>query len=149
MQSHGDGSPVEDAVAYLVEKYPRTEELSNARLKFMVYLADWKSAIERGCQITSLTWEFGEYGPYNPDLARLTENREDLSSSRRKYPGLEDAEREILDFVIAAAEKKSFTELTKLVYSTHPFITQLRYAKFDLAALAQDYERIKPLFRGR
>ena len=134
-----------DIVDYLRKRYPRPEELSKARLKIMVYLADWKSAIERGRQITPLTWEFGEYGPYNPNLARLIENREALSSTRRKYPALGDAERGILDFAVATVEKKSFAELTKLVYSTHPFITQPRYTKFNLPELARDYERIKPL----
>ena len=80
-------------------------------------------------------------------MARLVENLEALLSTGRQYPALGDAEREILDFVIARVEKKDFMELTKLVYSTHPFITQPRYAKFDLISLAKDYERIKPLIK--
>lgn len=115
----------------------------------MVYLADWKSVLEHGEQITSVIWEFGEYGAYNPDLARLVENmvqnREALPDNRKKYPTLRETEKEILDFVIGSAEKKDFAELTKLVYSTHPLITQPRYAKFDLLSLAKDYEKVKPL----
>ena len=115
------------------------------RLKFMVYLTDWKSAIERGRQITPLTWEFGEYGPYNPDLARLIEAHEDLSGAGQPQPALGDTEKGILDFVVATVEKKRFMDLTRLVYSTHPFITQPRYAKFDLPELARDHKQIKPL----
>ncbi len=137
------------AVAYLRDRYPRPEELSRARLKFMVYLADWKSAIERGYQITSQTWEFGEYGPYNPDLARLLEDQEDLSGAGGPRSALGEDDKEILDFVIATVEKKRFMDLTSLVYSTHPMLTQPRYAKFDLLKLAREYERIKPLITGR
>ena len=144
-----DSSSAEEVVAYLANKYPRPEELSRARLKFMVYLADWKSAIEHKRQLTPLTWEFGEYGPYNPSLARLVENtsqsREGSPESKGEHSTLGKTEREVLDFIVGSVEKKDFAELTKLVYSTHPFITQPRCAKFDLVSLAKDYEQIKPL----
>jgi hypothetical protein len=37
-----------DVMAYLCEHYPHKDDLSKARLTKLVYLADWKSAIERG-----------------------------------------------------------------------------------------------------
>jgi hypothetical protein len=46
----------------------------------MVCLTDWKSALERGEQLTNLSWEFFHYGPYVPDVIRLEEwTRGDLN----------------------------------------------------------------------
>jgi hypothetical protein len=47
-----------DVVAYLCHEYPHKGELSKARLTKMVYLADWRSAIERGSQVTDIEWVF-------------------------------------------------------------------------------------------
>jgi hypothetical protein len=39
----------------------------------MVYLADWRSAITRGKQITDIVWEFNYYGPYVDDIVNLNQ----------------------------------------------------------------------------
>jgi hypothetical protein len=155
-----------DIVAYLCDRYPNPNELSNARLTKMVYLADWKSAIERGEQLTSLTWEFSHYGPYIPDVIRLARSEEDFEIERSEtiygderelvrhkgksgtaagYPSLEREDKDLLDFVIRSVEDKNFTEFVKLVYSTYPIVTQERYSKLDLVNLAMQYKEIAPL----
>jgi hypothetical protein len=155
-----------DIVAYLCDRYPHPKELSNARLTKMVYLADWKSAIERGEQLTNLSWEFSHYGPYVPDVIRLARSEEEFeveqgetiygaqrelvrheteSATAAAYPSLKLEDKDLLDFVIRSVEDKSFTEFVKLVYSTYPIVTQDRYSKLDLVNLASEYKEVAPL----
>ncbi len=47
---------LKDIIAYYCDRYPHKEELSKARLTKMVYLADWKSAIVHGKQISDIKW---------------------------------------------------------------------------------------------
>ena len=63
-----------DVVAYLCSHYPHREELSKARLTKMVYLADWKSALQRGSQLTEIKWQFNHYGPYVDDVVNSVRN---------------------------------------------------------------------------
>jgi len=154
-----------DIVAYLCEEYSHPKELSNARLTKMVYLADWKSAIERGKQFTNLTWEFSHYGPYVPDVIRLARTDEGFKvdegtnayGTRKEtifrsseadstdHASLKPEDKELLDFVIRSVEDKTFEEFIKLVYSTYPIVTQERYSKLDLVRLAKEYEEVAPL----
>ena len=57
------------------------------------------------------------------------------------YPSLNKEEREILDFVIASAASKNWTDFQRLVYSTYPIITQPRFATLDLVELAAKYKQ--------
>lgn len=155
-----------DVVAYLCDHYPRPGQLSNARLTKMVYLADWKSAIERGEQLTDLSWEFSYYGPYVPDVVRLArsddgfeveEGKNPLGERRElvrrvpgvvggeEYPSLTPEDRGLLDFVVGSVEDKGFTEFIKLVYSTYPIVTQERHSQLDLVRLAREYAEAAPL----
>ena len=135
-----------DVVAYLRGTYPRPEEISRIRLLRMAYLADWKSAVERGRQMTSLAWRFGEEGPYCREAGRavhleLSNAGEDPSGC----PTLTAENSELLDFVIGSVERKSYSELEKLAYSTYPIATYPeRGSRLDLARLAREYERVKP-----
>lgn len=155
-----------DVVSYLCDHYPRPGQLSNARLTKMVYLADWKSAIERGEQLTDLSWEFSYYGPYVPDVVRLArsddgfeveEGKNQLGERRElvrrapgavedeKYASLSPEDKGLLEFVIGSVEDKSFTEFIKLVYSTYPIVTQERHSELDLVRLAREYAEAAPL----
>jgi hypothetical protein len=57
-----------DIVAYICRNYPHKDELSNARVTKMVYLADWRSALERGKTLSGITWKFNHYGPFVYDV---------------------------------------------------------------------------------
>jgi hypothetical protein len=123
-----------DIVAYLCDRYPYPNELSNARLTKMIYLADWKSAIEREEQLTNLSWEFSHYGPYVPNVIRLARSEKDFEVKLGETI-----------FVIHSVDDKSFTEFVKLVYSTYPIVTQERYSILDLVNLAKEYKEVAPL----
>ena len=135
-----------DVVAYLRRRYP-ANGLSRVRLRRMAYLADWKSALERGRQMTGLVWVFGDRGPGGPDAERLVE--EELSGRPRslldRYPSLTAEDRRLLRFVARSVEGKGYPEMEKLVYSTYPLFTGERHSELDLTSLAGEYVSLRPL----
>lgn len=81
-----------DIVAYVCKNYPYKDELSNARVTKMVYLADWRSAITRGKQLTDLEWEFSHYGPYVNNVIRVAEADPafEVVTTKNPYGGQKD-----------------------------------------------------------
>jgi hypothetical protein len=151
-----------DVMAYICKNYPRKDELSNARVTKMVYLADWRSAIERREQITNITWQFNHYGPFVYDIRdvakadpafEIVPTRNMYGSHKElikvstdvEYPSLSEEEIEILDFVLEQTAKMTWEDFMKLVYSTYPVIAQERYSKLNLIDLAREYEEVIPL----
>jgi len=59
---------ITDILAYILNRYPHAQEMSNARITKMVYLADWKHAIDSHRQISSINWVFNNYGPFVWDV---------------------------------------------------------------------------------
>lgn len=136
-------------------------ELTETRLTRIVYLADWKSALERRRPLTSIRWRFEEGGPSSAEVRDLI--RQDLDFEFRvnageplefvhykgtpNFTSLEDGDKQILDFVIDKSATKDWTEFTKLVYSTFPILTQPRYSLLDLLVLAKEYKNRDCLLR--
>lgn len=50
-----------ESVVALCQLSPAPQRFSNARLTTVVYLADWKSALDPGQQITNIQWGFHHY----------------------------------------------------------------------------------------
>ncbi|MCZ4567245.1 Panacea domain-containing protein [Rhodococcus erythropolis] len=156
-------SKLSDILVYLCEQYPHKHELSKARLTKMVYLADWRSSIDRGKQMTDLVWVFNHYGPYLDDVVRTaketrglevtsTQNmygkRKDLVQRVGQMPAVElsQSERDVLDTVIRETEQLHWNGFIELVYSTYPVVTQERYVDLDLPQLALNYNQQKTAF---
>lgn len=147
-----------DIIAYLLREYPHKHELSNGRVTKMIYLADWKSVLLRGQQVSDINWYFDNYGPFVWDVATLVRDQPDLFDSQltsNAYggeklllrlkdecytcPSLSAADREALDFVMQQTAAKNWNDFIKLVYSTYPIISSDRYTKLDLKAKGREY----------
>jgi hypothetical protein len=146
-------------MAYLCAHYPHPSELSKARLTKMVYLADWRAALDLARQITPIRWTFNHYGPYVDDVldvARAVPGfdvlasetmygtpkeiiRVDAAVAPALYAALTAEDRHVCDQVVAATSSKYWQDFIRLVYSTHPIATQPRYTDLDLVALAREY----------
>ncbi len=150
-----------DVLVYFCLRYPNKSELSKARLTKMVYLADWKSAIDHGRQLTDIRWQFNYYGPYVDDVIRIAKSDQRLlvTQTTNSYgepkeviavqdgvsePPLQTEDKAILDFVIDGTAPKSWSDFISLVYSTYPIITQLKFSELNLITLAQEYKEQKP-----
>ncbi len=151
---------LKDVMVYLLQNYPHKNEMSKARLTKMVYLSDWKSAIEHARQITNIEWYFDHYGPFVRDIENTAskdsafkrtegtnyfgDSREVIELMDSEYvPILTAAEKDILDIVIKSTSPKYWDGFIKLVYSTYPIRTQERYSYLNLVELAKDYAKEK------
>lgn len=145
-----------DVIVYLVDRYPYKDELSNARVTKMVYLADWRAAIQNREQITTVKWEFNHYGPWVPDVIETAKSDPDLEvytgetmygSPKKLIRTTSDAavshlrlwESAALDHVIEQTKDLNWSQFIELVYSTYPIVSKSRYSDLDLVALAADY----------
>ena len=151
-----------DIMIYYCKQYPLKGELSKARLTKMVYLADWKSAIEHGKQLTSINWIFNHYGPYVDDVSALAlsdpnfnvesdvtsfGNRKQIISLKRPdlSHNLNKKEQEILDHVIKETKRLNWDGFIQLVYSTFPVLTGIRGKTMNLVAAAQKYKLLEKI----
>lgn len=146
-----------DVVAYLCHAYPHRGDLSKARLTKMVYLADWRSAIIRGHQITEIEWIYNYYGPYveavidaiRDDPAFSVIQTANMFGGQKEivrlntdttWSSLNDEDIEILDFVVAETAPLYWNQFIQLVYSTYPILTQPRFTPLALTDLASEYK---------
>ena len=151
---------ISNIVKYILSTYPYKSELSASRLTKILYLADWKSSIDKGYQITNAVWHFHHYGPYVDDFLKLAKedldinviNKETMFGGRKQQIELRNnfdgdieisqENKEILDFVIVATKDKNYEDFIKLVYSTYPVVSSSRYSDFDLVKMAKDYKAL-------
>lgn len=155
-----------DVIAFLARNYPHKDELSNARVTKMIYLADWRAAIRSGRQITSIEWPFNHYGPFTSEVMETAKSSNDFAvlDTENIYGspkqiirlrdagldvGLEPQEEEALRHVIETTKDLSWAEFIELVYSTYPVVSQSRYSTLDLVALARQYAALKEALPGQ
>ena len=148
---------VNDVMAFFCTAYPHKQELSNARLTKMVYLADWKSALSYERQITDIQWTFNHYGPFVNDIhnAALFDDRFDVLDSVNYYGQpkqiitikhgssvgiIPQPEIDILRFVIDQTASLNWESFIRLVYSTYPIIAGEKYSYLNLVEFARIYK---------
>ncbi|MGQ7848461.1 Panacea domain-containing protein [Granulosicoccus sp. 3-233] len=148
------------AIRFLCDTYPHKHELSNARLTKMVYLADWKSAVLYGKQITNIEWYFDNFGPFvfdvvntarDDDYMFVREDRTPYGTNKTligaqetdkadgKSYDLSENELAMLRAVIEDTKSMYWNDFISYVYSTFPVVNNNRYTTLDLveqAALA-------------
>lgn len=144
-----------DILGYFCKHYPN-ELLSKARLTKLVYLADWKSCIERGTQLSDIKWIFNHFGPYVDDIEALalsepffnvtrTYNaygeKKDLISIKTEFSfdSLNNEDKHILNNIIESTRDLNWDEFIRLVYSTYPVMVSARKDILDLPKLALLY----------
>ncbi len=151
---------LKNVIAYLVMHYPHKNELSKARLTKMIYLADWKSALDRGKPVTDIAWRFNHYGPYVDDVHKLAledpafdvqsevtpfGNRKERIVLKQKNIDIRVADEEaaILDHVIEQTRRLTWDPFIKLVYSTYPILSGTRGESLDLLNAAKRYRNVE------
>lgn len=149
-----------DLVRYVLKVYPHAKELSKARLNKIIYLIDWKSALELEKQLTSIEWKFNHYGPYvniieetiqNDDRFRIVSTTNFYGNEKNLIEIIDDKnfsdpteeEQEIIDFIIEKTRKFYWDKFINLVYSTYPIISQEKGSQLNLVELAKEYKNIK------
>ncbi|MCE9508310.1 MAG: SocA family protein [Alphaproteobacteria bacterium] len=149
-----------DSILYVCAKYPYKSDLSKARLNKILYLADWKAAIEQERSITGIQWKFNYYGPYVDDVINAVKANDGLEVclSNNMYGApkevvrvktepttfdLSPGEIRIIDDIIRVTANLNFKDFIELVYSTYPVMSQPKGAQLNLTSLAQEYRQLK------
>ncbi|HAU0969463.1 TPA: DUF4065 domain-containing protein [Legionella pneumophila] len=148
---------LKDVIAYILKNYPMKEELSNARVTKIIFLADWHQAINHGKQISNIKWVFDNYGPFVWDIHNEAIKNKDLFDIQEKVnmygqkknviclknssydPEISNMEKESIDHVLNVTKKLYWDDFIKLVYSTYPVMSSERYSTLDLISKAQEY----------
>lgn len=146
-----------DVLSYILEKYPKLDDLSNARTTKLVYLSDWKNCLENNAQITKIEWVYNNFGPYVWDVLRTAEKHPSIITvsktksndgtphykfklNRSYQVDLSENEKQAIDHVIKVTKDLDWDEFIRLVYSTYPILTSERYARLNLIELAKKYK---------
>ncbi len=148
-----------DLIGYIVMNYKNKDDLSKARLNKIIYLIDWKSAIDKERQITNIEWYFNNYGPYVSDIeTSLNFDERFYIEKIRNYFGNEknivriktnefqkplDEEKLIIDLVINLTQELSWNEFINAVYSTFPIKESEKGSSLNLVQLAKEYKALK------
>lgn len=153
---------LKDILAYLIIHSPVKSALSNARLTKLVYLADWRHAIQRSKQISDIQWVFDNYGPFVWDVKEAAQDNrqlfsiistENIMGGNKTIIGLQDmsyepvltrSEKESLLHTIRKTSHLNWDAFIRLIYSTYPIINSERYARLDLVRLAREYQPTIP-----
>jgi hypothetical protein len=132
-------------VLYICQHHPSGYELSVERIISILYLVDWKYAIEFSSQmLNNVTWQIHDGQPCIDSysikelislLAKIRLRTEQLMIQLSKE------EKCIIDFVIKASSNKEENELNRLVYSTYPAITRTKEIKLNFPNLVQEYHK--------
>ncbi|OBU20670.1 Panacea domain-containing protein [Photobacterium aquimaris] len=147
-----------NVIKYILQAYPYKDELSASRLTKMLYLTDWKAALEHDRQLTNTIWHFHHYGPYVDDFVRMAKDDPDITvintttvfgGNKQLFQLSNNASdkftitpqlKEIVDFVINATKDKNYEDFIKLVYSTYPVLSSSKYSDLDLVKKAREYK---------
>lgn len=148
---------IQQATAYLLHK-SQSSTLSAQRLVFLLYLADWLSALRYGQTISGETWTFGHHGPDSESLRRsMASNRHFHSTfndsqwpprievrfvGNKEFDQLSDDTITVLDYVAQMSNRLMFDQLTDTVYQTYPVSAPTRYETLDLIELAEEFRAV-------
>lgn len=154
---------LKDIMVYFIRSYPPSmqDDLSNARLTKMIYLADWHQAINFGAQVSTIRWYFDNYGPFVWDVKNEAENNPSVFSVKKTStifgqkkniflllnksfdPKISIQQKNSIDHVINTTQKLNWSDFIKLVYSTHPIASSERYTFLNLIEKASEYNKLK------
>ena len=147
-------------IRYILLNYPLINELSKPRLVKIIYLIDWKYAIDYGKQYTEINWFFNHYGPYVDDVIKLMKEKPSVfkvNSNINSLGGVTDRFflidntpvyidndiKNVADYIISNTYKLNWSEFINLVYSSYPIKNNLKYSNLDLNKLSSEFRELK------
>jgi len=150
---------LKDILVYILKKYPYKNELSNAKLTKLVYLADWYNTLHNEKPISNIKWYFDNYGPFVWDIyeevkkdstfnIKHTTNffgkeKKLISLSKDIEYQLKNSEIKSIDRIIEITKELNWEKFINLVYSTYPILTTEKYNYLNLKNRADEYKKQK------
>lgn len=139
-----------DCVAFFCRELNREFYRIDSKLTFLLYLADWKSMLDRQKPLTNVEWSIETIHSENYLVAKLFAElgQEKLNAycSQWRFPGsLNSEELDILEHVVARVGKLDQTHLLQLVNSTYPVIAAAPGEHMNLSKYSRDYKERKQI----
>lgn len=150
---------LKDILVYILKKYPYKNELSNARLTKLVYLADWYNTLHNEKQISNIKWYFDNYGPFVWDIYKevkkdstfnikhttnfFGKEKKLISLNKDIEYQLKSNEIKSIDRIIEITKELNWEKFINLVYSTYPILTTEKYNYLNLKSRADEYKKQK------
>ena len=146
-----------EALTYIAVTANKSVPLSLLRMTTLLYLSDWRSALQYEKQISDIQW-------MHPFVSKLPEIAQRLSIAHFKldsqlnvefvgeplsHSSLPREEQECIDFVLRTEGHKGWIESFRLAYSTYPMFSQSPQAILDLVGLAKQYSDAQHLATHR
>ena len=132
-------SRIKEVVNYLsfqrIDNTP-VRKLSIARVIYMVYLSDWKSALEQGRQLTSIKWNGLLEVP--ADQYEIIKETIKEDEKLKEFVTLSETDKKILDHVIESVADLSWFKVQEIANSTYPLFKYTDNQKLDLLQLAKE-----------
>lgn len=135
------------ALSYIGARADKTVPLTLLRLTTLLYLSDWRSALQLKRQITDIKW-VQPFVSKLPEIAQRlnpTDFNVSANDAQATFVGdphatnLPAEERACIDFVLQSESHKGWIEFFRLAYSTYPMFSQPPQTTLDLVDLAQRY----------
>jgi len=144
---------LKDIIFYVLQSYPGTNDLTEARIVKIIYLSDWHQALYYRKQISTINWYHDNCGPYSDDIRNTILDNSNLFiidppknlimiKDKNYYPHLGIIERKSIDHIITISSALNWNEFIKLVYSTYPVSSSSKYSNLDIVAKALEYKPI-------
>lgn len=148
-------------IYYICLNYPNNEDLSNARLNKIIYLADWRNVLRRGRQVSNINWVFNHYGPFVFDIIDEVNAHENIFEVKciandfgapkqiislkgglnQVNTNIEDSDS--IDFIIEKTKDMGFNKFIQYVYSTYPVLSSQHGEALNLLEKAEEYRTNK------
>ncbi|WP_298782708.1 Panacea domain-containing protein [uncultured Polaribacter sp.] len=148
---------LKNIIEYILLKYPNSNELSKPRLVKLIYLIDWKHAIDYKTQYTDIRWYFNHYGPYVEDVINLMKSESEIfevtSYSNPFSGGITDKFKlrkevnpilnenviETTKFIIDNTHHLNWSKFISLVYSSYPIKNSEKYTFLNLESFSSEF----------
>lgn len=143
---------------YLYTTYPNSGQLSISRVMKLLYLIEWRFAINKFEKLTDIEWNLSQYGPFYRNLRSIfnessnfdvsvrfdENNKEQLIIKFLDKKGVENIShdtKEVIDFVVNHCKNYSWSELNNLVNSTYAVLNSKEGQLIDLVKSAKSYRK--------
>ncbi len=155
-------SPLNNVLLYLYREFPNPLSLGASRAVKMIFLADWRCAVEHGEPITDIVWRNTDRGPYSPLIAETLAHdeanfflepneKESLrflsfvvvpKNNHAASVELSHTSKKILDAVIADTHNMPLWQLSNLIEAQFPMRVTEQGDTIVLSDWANKYKKI-------
>ncbi|MDR2170631.1 MAG: hypothetical protein LBP59_10855 [Planctomycetaceae bacterium] len=149
---------VNEVVRYIVYRYDDSGNdvrvISGSLLTNLLFLSDWKFALEYGNVISGIKWKHTFYPGYiHEDIIQALQIDDDIEMKWLRSGMMVNMRPicttlqlyksgEIIDFIIEKRHRLGNDGFMRLFFSVYPLMSRSRYTELDLVQIAAEYKNL-------